>query len=181
VLARDDLHERDHRRLGRAVAGGAGERVQRRARRHAHDRAAARGDERRQRRLRHEIRRPEVERELRLELLDRGAGHRLAGREAADEVDQGPQGRVLAGGGDLDHARRLGRVGQVGGDHLRALELDGRDVRHHDAVAARRERGDDRAAEAAGPAGDERGALHAAILASRPVAELPSDPWWCAS
>ena len=98
VLGRHRLRERDHRRLRGDVAGGAAERLERGARADAHDRPATAREQMRHRGLPHQIRRPQVQPELLLELLDRRLVHARAHREPADQVDDAAQ-RGLAGAG----------------------------------------------------------------------------------
>jgi hypothetical protein len=132
--------------------------VQGRARRDADHGAAAGRHERGQRRLGDEVRRPQVARELGLELLHRRRGDGLARREAAGEVDHGLERRARAPGRGRDDPGDVAGVREIGLHHLGAGELLLGPGGDHDVPAVGGEGGDDGAPEAARPTRDERGA-----------------------
>jgi hypothetical protein len=140
---------------------------------HADDRAAACRDEPRQHALRHQVGRPQVEREHRLEVGQRRVGHGLAGLEAADEVGERAQRLVGVVRREPDDARHVVGIGEIGLGRLRRvvqpLERAGQDVWHDDAPAGVHERLHDRHAEPAGAAGDQCGSHAANVAIRRPL------------
>ena len=129
----------------------------------------------RQTRLRAQVGRPEVEAELRLELVDRRLVHATGGREPADEVDQRAQRRARLAARRPDHAGNRVGVEQVGLHQLepvargQPLEVFLADPRHHDAPSVGQEAFDDRGAQAAGAAGDQRRAIHVSFSLADPT------------